>query len=63
MIRLINATKYNFIIFLTYLPPNNEHNNKISELIEKLLLLRKRYNNLKLILFSDLNININENRC
>ena len=60
IIRLVNTTKYIFIIYVTYLSPNNEHNNKISELIEKLLLLRKRYNNLKLILFGDLNINIDE---
>ena len=39
IIRLVGARKYNFIIYVTYLPPNNEHNNKISELIEKLLLL------------------------
>ena len=33
---------------------------KISELIEKLLLLQKRDNNLKSILFGDLNINKDE---
>ena len=35
IIRLVNTTKYKFIIYVTYLPPNEEHNNKISELIEK----------------------------
>ena len=60
IIRLVNTTKYKFIIYVTYLPPNEEHNNKISELIEKLLLLKKRYNNLRLILFGDLNINKDE---
>ena len=60
IIRLVKTTKYNFIIYVTYLPPNNEHNNKISELIEKLLVLQKRYNNLRLILFGDLNINKDE---
>ena len=35
----------------------------MSELIEKLLLLQKRYNNLKLILFVDLNINIDQIDC
>ena len=48
IIRLVNTTKYNFIIYVTYLPPNNKHNNKISELIEKLFLLQKRYNNFKI---------------
>ena len=38
IIRLANTTKYNFIIYVTNLPPNIEHNYKISELIEKLLL-------------------------
>ena len=60
IIRLVNTTKYKFIIYVTYLPPNEEHNNKISELIEKLLLIQRRYNNLKLILFGDLNINKDE---
>ena len=41
IIRLVNTTKYKFIIYVTYLPPNEEHNNKISELIEKLLLIQK----------------------
>ena len=61
IIRLVNTTKYNFIIYFAYLSSNDEHNNKISELIEKKLLLsRKRYSGLKLILFCDLNINIDE---
>ena len=61
IIILVNSTKYNFIIYVAYLSPNNEHNNKISELIKKkLLLLRKRYNYLKPILFGDLNTNIDE---
>ena len=54
IIRLVNTTKYKIIIYVTYLPQNEEHNNKISELIEKLLLIQRRYNNLRLILCGDL---------
>ena len=58
IIRLVNSKINKFIIFVAYIPPNEEHNNRLSLLIEKLLLLKRRYNNLKLVLFGDLNINL-----
>jgi hypothetical protein len=55
IIRLVNSKINKFIIFVTYIPPNEEHDNRLSLLIEKLMLLIRRYNNLKLVLFGDLN--------
>ena len=57
---LVNSKDNKFIIFAAYIPPNVEHNNKFSELINKLILFKRRYNNLKLVIFGDLNINIDE---
>jgi len=60
IIRLVNSKINKFIIFVTYIPPNEEHDNRLSLLIEKLMLLKRRYNNLKLVLFGDLNINLED---
>ena len=60
IIRLVNSKMNKFIIFVTYIPPNEEHDNRLSLLIEKLILLKRRYNNLKLVLFGDLNINLED---
>jgi len=51
-----------FIIYSTYLPPNEEHNYRIQQLIQRLKLLRYKYNNLILKLFGDLNMNRKCNR-
>ena len=58
IIRLVNSKTNKFIIYATYIPPNQEHDNRLSLLIEKLILLKRRYNNLRLVLFGDLNINL-----
>jgi len=57
IIRLVNSKINKFIIFVTYIPPNEEHDNRLSLLIEKLMLLKRRYNNLKLVVIGYLNIN------
>ena len=53
---MANTNNGNLIIYCTYIPPGNEHNNRLNELIEKLLLLKRNYHSLSLILFGDLNI-------
>ena len=50
----------NFIIYSTSLPPNNEHTYRLQELIDRLKLLRRKYNNLTLVLFGDLNMSREE---
>ena len=54
---MANTKGRNFIIYSTYLPPNEEYNSRLQELIQRLKLLRYKYNNLTLILFGDLNMN------
>ena len=56
IIRMANTNNGNLIIYCTYIPPGNEHDNRLNELIEKLLLLKRNYHSLSLILFGDLNI-------
>ena len=53
---MANTNNGNLIIYCTYIPPGNEHDNRLNELIEKLLLLKRNYHSLSLILFGDLNI-------
>ena len=47
---MANTKGGNFIIYSTYLPPNNEHSYRLQELIDRLILLRRKYNNLTLVL-------------
>ena len=54
---LRNTKRGNFILYCTYLPPNEEHNYRLQKLMQKLQLLRYKYNNLTLVLFGDLNMN------
>ena len=56
MIKMVNTTEGKLILYCTYLPPGEGHNMRIKELIEKLLLLKRRYKSLSLILFGDLNL-------
>ena len=66
MIKMVNTTEGKLILYCTYLPPGEGHNMRIKELIDKLLLLKRRYKSLSLILFGDLNIdrkNIKEKLC
>ena len=56
MKRMVNTNKGNFIIISVYSPPGNEHNNRTYELIEKLKIIKSKYQNLTLLLFGDLNI-------
>jgi len=56
MIRMVNTDKGNLIIYCVYIPPGEEHKKRVNELIEKLMLLKRNYNSLSLILFGDLNI-------
>ena len=56
IIRMANTNNGNLIIYCTYILPGNEHDNRLNELIEKLLLLKRNYHSLSLILFGDLNI-------
>ncbi len=57
---MANTKGGNFIIYSTYLPPNNEHSYRLQELIDRLILLRRKYNNLTLVLFGDLNMSREE---
>ena len=43
IIRMANTNNGNLIIYCTYIPPGNEHDNRLNELIEKLLLLKRNY--------------------
>ena len=54
---MANIKGGHFIIYSTYLPPNEEHSYRLDELIQRLKLFRYKYNNLTLILFGDLNMN------
>ena len=66
MIKMVNTTEGKLILYCAYLPPYEGHNMRIKELIDKLLLLKRRYKSLYLILFCDLHIdrkNIKEKLC
>ena len=56
MIRTVNTEKGNLIIYCVYIPPGEKHDIRVKEFIERLLLLKSKYNSLSLILFGDLNI-------
>ena len=56
MIRMANSNNGHIIIYCVYIPPGEEHNKRVNELIEKLLLLKRNYKSLSLILYGDLNI-------
>ena len=47
--RMANTKWGNFIIYSTYLPPNNEYTYRLQELIDRLKILRIKYNNLSII--------------
>jgi len=51
---MANTKGGNFILFL---PPNEEYNYRLQELIQRLKLLRYKYNKLTLVLFGDFNMN------
>ena len=42
---MANTKGRNFIIYSTYLPPNEEYNSRLQELIQRLKLFRYKYNN------------------
>ena len=56
MIRTVNTEKGNLIIYCVYIPPGEKHDIRVKEFIERLLLLKSKYNSLSLIIFGDLNI-------
>ena len=56
MIRMANTINGNLIIYCVYIPPGNEHDKRLSELIDKLLILKRNYQSLTLILYGDLKI-------
>ena len=60
IIRMANTKGGNFIIYSTYLPLNNEYIYRLQELIDRLKILRRKYNNLTLVLFGDLNMSREE---
>ena len=47
--RMANTKWGNFIIYSTYLPPNNEYTYRLQEIIDRLKILRRKYNNLSII--------------
>ena len=55
-LRMVNATNGNLILYCIYIPPNDEHDKRVDELNEKLLLLKRNYHSLSLRLYGDLNI-------
>ena len=42
---MVNTKGGNFMIYSNYIPPNNEHTYRFQELIDRLKLLRRKYNN------------------
>ena len=56
MIKMVNTNEGKLIIYCVYAPPGDEHNVRIKELIDKLIILKRTYKSLSLILSSDLNI-------
>ena len=51
MIRMVDANNDNLIIYCEDIHPGNEHNNRVNELIEKLLLVNRNYHSLSLRLY------------
>ena len=51
----VNTQKGSFIIYITYNPPNDGHVDKRKKIIDNLREINKKYSDLKLILFGDLN--------
>ena len=48
------------ILWVTYLPPGENHENLIQNLIEKITRIKSIYETINIILFGDLNIKRNE---
>ena len=56
LIKLVNTLKGMLILWVTYLPPGENHENLIQNLIEKITRIKSIYNTINIILFGDLNI-------
>ena len=48
------------ILWVTYLPPGEDHENLIQNLIEKITRIKSIYDTINIILFGDLNIKRDE---
>ena len=55
-----NSDKGSVIIYVVYLPPDEEHNSNLHELKHRLRTIRQRYSDMALILFGDLNMQRHE---
>ena len=60
LIKLVNTLKGMLLLWVTYLPPGDNHENLIENLIEKIIRIKSIYETINIILFGDLNIKRDE---
>ena len=60
LIKLVNTLKGMLLLWVTYLPPGENHENLIENLIEKITRIKSIYETINVILFGDLNIKRDE---
>ena len=60
LIKLVNTLKGMLLLWVTYLPPGEDHENLIQILIEKITKIKSIYETINIILFGDLNIKRDE---
>ena len=60
LIKLVNTLKGMLILWVTYLPPGEEHENLTQNLIENIIKIKSIYKTINIILFGDLNIKRDE---
>ena len=56
LIKLVNTLKGMLLLWVTYLPPGDNHENLIDNLIEKIIRIKSIYETLNIIIYGDLNI-------
>ena len=59
LIARLDSNKNSYILFCMYIPPNREYDIIMGEVMNKLLMVKNRYKDCKIILFGDFNINRN----
>ena len=60
LIKLVNTLRGMLLLWVTYLPPGEKHENLIENLIEKIKRIKSIYETINVILFGDLNIKRDE---
>ena len=59
LIARLDSNKNSYILFCVYITPNKEHELIMNDVINKLIMIKNRYKDCKIILFGDFNINRN----